>query len=103
MKEKKVKCRKLHYCDYCEEDIQPGEYAIMYEDRRPKYGVSETHPTWDGPQVGVEFVRGYTHADHGDEDCPECRHRTGFKARGVHPNGQEQWKCSECGYHTSFP
>lgn len=88
----------------CEEEIKKGDIAIYIESRTPVYQSFKDDQLGDffgSKQVGIKYSKHWTHADHGEEDCPNCNDRTAWRASHVH-QGLEYYKCSNCGHGASY-
>lgn len=59
--EKIVTTRKVHSCDCCGAEIEKGTEARYYQVRVPKYDNDFCNE--DERQIGVEYFKGYLHAD----------------------------------------
>lgn len=74
MKEKVIKTRKSHVCDFCDQEIPKGSEAVFISDRRPL--ISYQEETFDGEkpdgeQVGIDYLRSYFHIECNPKPSPE--------------------------------
>jgi len=66
MKDKLVKTRKEHKCDYCFEIIPKGDTAIFMSYRGAVYDDGDN-------QIGIEYLKFYFHKD--DDYCDKLVNR----------------------------
>lgn len=74
MKQKVIKTRKSHVCDFCDKEIPKGSEAVFISDRRPRFEYDFTtygDEDLDGKQVGVEFLRTRFHLECNPKPSPE--------------------------------